>query len=278
MSVTHDEDGLLSNASLPPIVVPYGECAMRIAWESEIRPDIRLKVKALSDELERRPFPGLIECVPSYAVVTVFYDPFEVWKARQRGEFGGDYSSKAASEEPVYRTLAALLERSLAGLDLSAAQQPRVVEIPVCYGGEYGPDLEKVAGYAGLAPSEVMKIHADGEYVVHMLGFAPGFPYLGGMPESIAAPRRRTPRPAIPVGSVGIAGKQTGVYPLSTPGGWQLIGRTPLALFRPDEEPPSLLLAGDRVRFQPISTEEFRCLESAARDSGLHVLPKEGGP
>ncbi|NGZ77219.1 5-oxoprolinase subunit PxpB [Saccharibacillus alkalitolerans] len=247
-------------ASPEPKISPYGECAVRVAWEAEIRPDIHRRVKALSEALEGRPFPGMVECVPSYAAVTVFYDPFETGNARRRGEFGDE---RRNGEEPVYRTVCDLLGRMAGSLNLSAEAEPRVVDIPVCYGGEHGPDLEEVAGHAGLTPEKVVEIHAGGDYLVYMIGFAPGFPYLGGMPESIAAPRRQTPRSAIPAGAVGIAGKQTGVYPLSTPGGWQLIGRTPLALFRPAEDPPSLLRAGDRVRFRPIGPEEFLRLEAA---------------
>ena len=135
----------------------------------------------------------------------------------------------------------------------------------MCYGGEYGPDLEEVARHNGLSVDEVIALHSGGEYLVYMIGFAPGFPYLGGMSERIAMPRRSSPRAQIPVGSVGIAGMQTGVYPIETPGGWQLIGRTPLALFRPEENPPSLLQAGNKVRFRPISADEFAAWKEGAR-------------
>jgi inhibitor of KinA len=139
-----------------------------------------------------------------------------------------------------------------------AAQRP--IEIPVCYGGEFGVDLQFVAEHNGMTADEVVAIHCGATYRVHMLGFAPGFPYLGGMSERIATPRRNTPRLKVAAGSVGIAGPQTGVYPLETPGGWQIIGRTPLALFRPAENPPTLLSPGDFVRFRPITSEEFTAL------------------
>lgn len=135
--------------------------------------------------------------------------------------------------------------------------QPRTIIIPVCYGGEFGPDLEYVAAEHGLTPDEVIAIHTSGDYLVHMIGFAPGFPYLGGLSDKIATPRRSTPRLRVEAGTVGIGGQQTGVYPVMTPGGWQCIGRTPLALFRPMEDPPSLLTAGDRVRFASISLQEY---------------------
>jgi inhibitor of KinA len=142
-------------------------------------------------------------------------------------------------------------------VDVTVKQHPRVVEIPVCYGGEFGPDLGYVAEHNQLSVEEVIEIHTSGQYLVYMIGFAPGFPYLGGMSERIMAPRRQSPRLAIPAGTVGIAGMQTGVYPIETPGGWQLIGRTPLALFRPQDNPPSLLQSGDIVRFCQISDKEY---------------------
>ena len=157
---------------------------------------------------------------------------------------------------PVQVTTA-LLEKMIEKLDDSAAKSPRVVEIPVCYGGELGPDLEYVAEYNHLTVDEVIDIHVSNQCLVYMIGFAPGFPYLGGMSERIATPRRPSPRAAIPAGSVGIAGLQTGVYPITTPGGWQLIGRTPLALFRPYDVTPSLLQAGDLIQFRSISPQKF---------------------
>ena len=134
----------------------------------------------------------------------------------------------------------------------------RTVSIPVCYGGEFGPDLEYVARHNNLTTDEVIHIHSSGEYLVYMIGFAPGFPFLGGLSPKIATPRRPSPRATIPAGSVGIAGMQTGVYPIETPGGWQLIGRTPQKLFLPNENPPSLLQAGDVVKFCPISFQEYQ--------------------
>ena len=132
----------------------------------------------------------------------------------------------------------------------------RVVELPVLYGGEYGPDIEKVAEHAGMAVDEMIGLHSGTGYLVYMLGFTPGFPYLGGLDDRLATPRVATPRLRIPAGSVGIAESQTGVYPLTSPGGWNIIGRTPLALFDPTREPPSLLAPGDVVRFVPLDGPE----------------------
>jgi inhibitor of KinA len=134
---------------------------------------------------------------------------------------------------------------------------PRLVEIPVCYGGELGPDLGTVAERAGLGADDAAALHAGADYLVYAIGFTPGFPYLGGLPAALHAPRRATPRPRVAAGSVGIGGAQTGVYPQASPGGWQIIGRTPLALFRPAERPAALLRPGDRVRFRAISRSEF---------------------
>ncbi|MFN0021326.1 MAG: 5-oxoprolinase subunit PxpB [Pirellulaceae bacterium] len=204
----------------------------------QIDPPIFRAIRSLTKKLESLPPTGVIEFVPAFTTIAVYYDPLRI------------------SEAELCSTISDLATT----LALTDEFEPRVVEIPVCYGGEYGPDLEFVAEQAGLTPNEVVRIHSEGEYLVHMIGFAPGFPYLGGMSQQIAAPRRSSPRLKIPAGSVGIAGDQTGIYPLETPGGWQLIGRTPLALFRPDQDPPTLLQAGDIVRFLSISPDEFRQL------------------
>jgi inhibitor of KinA len=158
----------------------------------------------------------------------------------------------------VEATLRKVEERAKA----ARARKSRTVEIPVCYGGEFGPDLDDVAKAHGLRLSDVIELHASRTYHAYFLGFAPGFAYLGDLPEEIATPRLETPRKKVPAGSVGIAGKQTAVYPFATPGGWRLIGQTPLALFRSDRKPMELVSIGDQVRFRPISREEFRELES----------------
>lgn len=193
-------------------------------------------VRSFSRQLDAQPPVGMIEFVPAFTTVALYYDP------------------QRTSEAAVTSHISNLVATTDATID----PQPRVVEIPVCYGGEFGSDLEFVAKHAMLTPQEVIEIHAAADYLVHMIGFAPGFPYLGGMSSKIAAPRRSSPRLKIPAGSVGIAGDQTGIYPLETPGGWQLIGRTPAALFRPEQEPPTLLQAGDIVRFRSITPEQFR--------------------
>ena len=222
---------------------PLGDAAVLVQVGTVIAEETFRRVSALAACLEKEPVPGMVEFVPAFTTVTVYYDPLKT----------------------SYAQITAELERMLESLQAVEGAEAEVVEIPVCYGGAYGPDLEAVAQWNGLTADEVIALHSGGEYLVYMIGFAPGFPYLGGMSERIAMPRRSSPRAQIPAGSVGIAGQQTGVYPMETPGGWQLIGRTPLALFRPEEEPPSLLKAGQRVRFRPISAAEFAAWKEGAR-------------
>jgi inhibitor of KinA len=181
--------------------------------------------------------------------LTVFYDPLVVYK---------DQKQSNDTEISPFEVVRSIMKMKLQGLKETKKLSHRTVTIPVCYGKEYGPDLEYVARYNDLTTDEVIHIHSTGEYLAYMIGFAPGFPFLGGMSEEIATPRRSSPRMTIPAGAVGIAGMQTGVYPISTPGGWQLIGQTPTKLFLPNVNPPSLLQAGDIVKFQPISDQEYK--------------------
>ena len=143
------------------------------------------------------------------------------------------------------------------------APKTRTIEIPVCYGGEFGTDLEEVAAAHGLKPEKVIELHSSETYRAYFLGFAPGFAYLGDVPAAIATPRLSSPRKKVPAGSIGIAGRQTAVYPMTTPGGWRVLGRTPLRVFRADRKPMGLITIGDRVRFRPISGEVFEKLENA---------------
>jgi inhibitor of KinA len=221
-------------------ITPLGECAVVVRFGDRIGRDLYNAVQLLSHSLSQDPIRHTNEYVPAYATVTIYYDP-----------------SQRAFEEVVRE-----LRHRIVGMNSVSQLDIREVEIPVCYGGEYGPDLSVVAAHNSLTIDDVIEIHCSAEYLVYMIGFAPGFPYLGGMPEKIATPRRSTPRLKIPSGSVGIAGAQTGVYPIETPGGWQLIGRTPLSLFRATQMPPTLLRAGDTVRFRPITNEQFNQLRS----------------
>jgi inhibitor of KinA len=219
-----------------PRLSPLGDCAVVIAFGDEIDLATNRRVNALSDRLVAASLPAVVEHIPTFTNVTVIYDPLST----------------------SYKNLVEEIERFIEAMpaEISGAEA-RTVEIPVCYGGEFGPDLASVAERNHLSPDEVVAIHSESTYPVYMIGFAPGFPYLGGMSERISAPRLDTPREKIPAGSVGIAGRQTGVYPIETPGGWRLIGRTPLRLFDHTRDPPSLLQAGDLVRFTAINKEEY---------------------
>ncbi len=235
---------------------PLGDTALVIHVGDKIDEVTRQRVLAVQRVLAAEPVLGMIELVPAYTTVSLFYDPVLVIRAGAPGDQIVEWLSARISE------------RLRDGLDGDAAEMVtasgRLIEIPVCYSGEFGPDLERVASQSGLSPGQVIDRHSQVEYLVHLIGFAPGFTYLGGLPAELETPRLTVPRRAVPAGSVGIAGQQTGVYPLATPGGWNLIGRTPLRLFRPEEDPPVLLQAGDRVVFRAITSDEFFTLEAEA--------------
>ncbi|USG68213.1 5-oxoprolinase subunit PxpB [Brevibacillus ruminantium] len=230
---------------------PLGEQAIIIRFGTVIDQNTHEKVRKFAAWMDRFPIPGMVEYIPAYTTVTVFYDPLAVMDGKRLDPHTQD--QMLSPYERVKRMLHEALEQSS---DIRPAAG-NIVEIPVLYGGEMGPDLAEVAAYHQISEEEVIRIHSQGEYQVFMIGFAPGFPYIGGMSEKIATPRKKSPRLRIPSGSVGIAGTQTGIYPLETPGGWQIIGRSPVSLFRPNHNPPSLLQAGDYVRFIPISREAY---------------------
>lgn len=242
---------------MPIAMFPLGETGVLVQFGNHIDEETHQAVMQFVACLERHPFPGLIEYVPAYTTVAINYDPFCLPTIAA----GADSRWGAFPEESFFHRVSVLLERVIAVCEAEIVQSRRQVEIPVCYGGEFGPDLHEVAAYHGLSPEDVIRIHAEGEYLVYMIGFMPGFPYLGGLSQKIATPRRHTPRLKIPAGAIGIAGSQTGIYPLESPGGWQIIGRTPLRLFSPECNPPCYLEAGDRIRFIPVTADEFRQLE-----------------
>lgn len=221
---------------------------------------------SLADRLEREAPPGLVEVVPGYVTLLVYYDPLVLSWPRL----------DALLDRAVAAAAAGAADRSASG-----AGPARLVEVPVLYGGEGGPDLEAVAALAGLTPEAVVRLHASEEYTVALLGFAPGFAYMGRLPERLRPPRLPKPRTAVPPGSVAVAGEQTAVYPGGTPGGWRLIGRTPLTVYDPGREPRSLFRPGDRVRFRPIAPDEFARLappEARPLDAvGAGADPAGGG-
>ena len=225
-------------------IVPLGDTALLLEIGETIDESTHRRVQTAWRALAAAPLPGVSELVPAYTTVTVFYDPARVVQA-------------GAPESGVADWLTDKVRERLKHPPKMEKSRGRTVEVPVCYGGEFGPDLALVAKHAKLSPEEVIKRHTKADYLVYLIGFAPGFPYLGGLPKELATPRHAKPRMVVAPGSVGIAGNQTGIYPLGTPGGWNLIGRTPKRLFVPEEDPPSFLRAGDQVKFRAITPAEF---------------------
>lgn len=235
-----------------PQFVPCGDRALLIYLGARIDPDLNRRVRTLADQL-RGAHPAITEVTAAYHAALVEYDPVRL----------------------RYETLIELVELAIGALAAMPAAPGRTVTIPVAYGGEHGPDLDRVATTAGLTPDAVVETHAGNEYMVYALGFSPGFPYLGGLNPALATPRLDSPRVQVPAGAVGIGGDQTGLYPQPSPGGWNLIGQTPLRLFDASQDPPALLAPGDRVRFQPISEAQFGALSAGERTRIVTPEPKE---
>lgn len=234
-------------ASEYPRIVPMGDCALVVEFADASRPELSSHIAAMARNLRNAPPAGVRDVVSTYTTIAIHYDPALI----------------EAGDSP-YDTLVDQVEGWLRGEPPDSVVRGRLVEIPVCYGGEYGLDLDAVAARSGLQPAEVAQLHSAGDYHVHMLGFVPGFAYLGGLDPRLATPRREQPRARVPAGSVAIGGTSTGIFPLETPGGWHLVGRTPMRLFVPDADPPCLLNAGDHVRFVSISAEQFAALAREA--------------
>jgi len=227
-----------------PRFLSGGDRAIFVEFGDSIDPDINQRVIDLKLAIEKAGIPGVVESVPSYRSLLVYFEPLQI--------------SAPELRETVYRLLQSPIGRELS--------KRKLIEIPVVYGGEFGPDLELVAKHNNLSAAEVVQIHSGTRYLIYMIGFMPGFPYLGGMSPKLMTPRKTTPRLKIPAGSVGIASNQTGIYPTESPGGWQIIGRTPLKLFEPTREPPALLQAGDYLTFVRTTPEEFATIKEAIRD------------
>ena len=217
---------------------PAGDSAVLVDWGNRIDPLINRQVHAFARRM-REEMPALIEVVPGYSNVLVSYNATTL----------------------SYEEVAGIIRR-VASSCTSNDSEVRRYTLPVVYGGEYAPDLEDVARHHSLTPDEVVKRHSSRDYPIYCIGFSPGFPFLGGLDDSLATPRLDTPRPRVPAGSVGIGGSQTGVYPTSTPGGWRLIGRTPVVLFDPARIPPVAYRPGDLIRFQPIDVGDFEPLRT----------------
>lgn len=235
------------SAAAAPQLEPLGDSAVLLHWGECIDLAVNRRVHALAVRLREAALPGLLDVVPAYSSVLLRFDPLRWDEAQLRA------------------CLAAAVTPTGADTTTNAAS----IVIPVCYGGEYGPDLAELADRAGLSVEAVIARHCSADYSVAMLGFAPGFPYLLGLPSVLHAPRRATPRTRVPAGSVAIGGAQTGIYPRELPGGWQLIGRTPLPLFELAHDPPALLTPGDHVRFRAIDAQEFVALRTSSHQHDI---------
>lgn len=219
-----------------PKFIHCSETAFMVVMGENIDPQVHRRVMGLYKRLEHQLPEGVVTIVPTYCAVMIIYDPLITMIDRLLSE------------------LKELVEESAQDNQAFCGQ---TVEIPVCYGSGHGPDLNQVAHHCGLAPEEVISRHCAVTYPVYMIGFSPGFPFLGGLDPKLHTPRLATPRTRVPAGSVGIANEQTGIYPVESPGGWQIIGRTPLKLFRPDQRRPFRYQVGDRLLFIPIDQEEY---------------------
>lgn len=212
-----------------------GDRSLLVELGDTISPDVNRRVQQLMLQLQQAPLPGVREIAPGYRSLLVVYDPLTI-----------------AAAELMERIAEAAAQQGLAGLP-----QAKLLTVPVFYGGDYGPDLEGVAGHLGISSDQVIRLHTETVYRVYMIGFTPGYPYMGELPAALAVPRRSTPRTRVPKGSVGIAQRQTGIYPVESPGGWQIIGWTPIELFDPSRQLPSLLEMGDRVKFEAVRQVEI---------------------
>jgi inhibitor of KinA len=234
----------MNNTPIPYRIFPLGDSAITIDFGNSINKVINKEVMTRFSQLQQQPLPGTIELVPAYSSLTIYYDLPAVKK-------------RAAADISVFDWMKGQLEEKLRTYVQEEINSERIVTIPVCYEKEFSPDIEQLAALKNISVEEIIQIHTSSSYKVYMLGFLPGFAYMGEVDEKIAIPRKPQPQ-NVAAGSVGIAGKQTGIYPLVSPGGWQIIGRTPLKLFNPDKEIPTLLQSGDIVQFYSISKDEFK--------------------
>lgn len=235
-------------------IAAAGDSSILIEFEKEIRPDINQKISATVQLLKAQHTPGVIDIIPAFCSLLINYDP------------------RVISYGEMKKRLEEILK-----IEVKAGERrKKVYEIPVCYGGKYGPDIQTIADNAGLSIEEVIEIHSSCDYLIYMLGFLPGFCYLGGLDERIHTPRLANPRLKISAGSVGIGGSQTGIYPLDSPGGWQLMGMTPVKTYDPEREVPILVEAGDYIRFIPIDEEEYLRIKDLVDKNEYQVVIREG--
>jgi KipI family sensor histidine kinase inhibitor len=212
-----------------------GDRGLLLEFGDEISREINEKVRRMALAVQAEAIEGIIETVPTYRSLLIIYNPVIL---------------------PI-EDLKERLKRMEKGLQQTPLPEPKLTRIPVVYGGNYGPDLEEVAKYLHASPEEVVQLHCSKPYLIYMIGFMPGYPYMGELPQALVTPRLKTPRLLVPKGSVAIAQRQTGIYSMESPGGWQILGRTPVELFHPEKDPPALLQMGDFVQFYQISEKEF---------------------
>lgn len=235
-------------------ILTVGDSALLIEFGKEISPEINQRISALVQLMKEQHIEGLVDIIPAFCSLLINYDP------------------RVISYEEIKERIEHLLK-----VDFKTENgRKKVFEIPVCYGGEYGPDLANIAAHAGLSEEEVIQIHSSQDYLIYMLGFLPGFTYLGGLDERIHTPRLANPRIKISAGSVGIGGSQTGIYPVDSPGGWQLMGMTPVKTYDPERETPILVEAGDYIRFVPVTEEEYRHIQELVDCGEYECVVREG--
>lgn len=230
-------------------ILAEGDSSLLIVFEQSIRPEVNRRIAALVKLIRQQQIEGIVDMIPTYASLLINYNPLVI------------------SYSEIYQRIICIVR-----LDTQVDSiRKKVYEIPVFYGGEYGPDLGTIAEHAGISEDEVVSIHSSQDYLIYMLGFLPGFTYLGGLDERIHTPRLANPRVRIPAGSVGIGGSQTGIYPLDSPGGWQLMGMTPVKTYDPGREKPILVEAGDYIRFRPVSNDEYNSIKAEV-DRGDYIV------
>jgi inhibitor of KinA len=212
-----------------------GDRGLLLEFGDEISPEVNEKVRRMALAIQAKAIEGIIETVPTYRSLLIIYNPLIL------------------SIDDLKKRLIQIEN----GLQQTPFPEPKLTQIPVVYGGAYGPDLEEVARYHQISPQEVIRLHCSKPYFIYMIGFMPGYPYMGELPGALITPRLKTPRLSVPAGSVAIAQKQTGIYPMESPGGWQILGRTPVKMFDPEKDPPALLQMGDLVQFYQIGEKEF---------------------
>lgn len=221
-----------------PRILPAAECSVIVEFGNEISNEINALISGFTSSMNEVS-EGIIEVIPTFRSALITYNPRVL----------------------SYEKITEIIDEKLENVSVSSEETKRVIEIPVCYGGKHGPDLEFVAKNAGMTPQEVIDLHSSKPYLIYMLGFQPGFPYLGGLDPRLFTPRLESPRAQIPAGSVGIGGEQTGLYPVASPAGWQIIGTTPVKAYNPARTPAIPYEAGDHIQFIPITEAEFREIE-----------------